>query len=598
MKRIPLFSLIAALFLAACAGPPSADESPEQSTDQRLQSLFEEYFALQLERNPIRATFLGDHRFNDRLAITIAPEWREEAEAIERRFLARAESIDPAALDHDARLSRTLFIRERESAIAGYQFPDHLIPLNQFYNMGNFMAQLGSGEGAQPFNTVEDYEDFLSRMADFSRWVDQAMANMREGIERGVVQPGILMERTATQLESQVVDDPSESIFWRPVNNFPDDIPEAERERLRAAYREAIENRIVPDYRRLSDFIRSEYMPHTLKTDGMTGLPNGEAWYAHRVRQTTTTDLSPAEIHRIGLAEVERIHGEIREVMERVDFEGNLDEFFEFTGSDPRFYPDTEEELLQAYEDLRTRVEDAASRLFDITPEAEFEIRPVEPFREQSASGASYQRPPADGSRPGIFYVNTYDLSARPLWAVQSLFLHEAIPGHHFQIALQQEQEHLPRFRRFGGPTAFTEGWGLYAESLGSEMGLYQDPYQYFGMLNAELWRAIRLVVDTGLHYHGWSREDVLDYMYENSAVGEARAVSEAERYMAIPSQALAYKIGQLRIRQLRREAAEALGEDFDIKAFHNLVLTNGAMPLDVLEEEVARWVEERGASL
>lgn len=598
MKRIPLFALIAALFLAACAGPPSADEPPEQNADQRLHSLFEEYFALQLERNPIRATFLGDHRFNDRLAITIAPDWREEAEAIERRFLARAESIDPAALDHDARLSRTLFIRERESAIADYRFPGHLIPLNQFYNMGNFLAQLGSGEGAQPFNTVEDYEDFLSRLEDFSRWVDQAMANMREGIERGVVQPGILMERTATQLESQVVDDPTESIFWRPVNNFPDDIPEAERERLRTAYREAIENRIVSDYQRLSNFVREEYMPHTLETDGMTGLPDGDDWYAHRVRETTTTDLSPAEIHRIGLAEVERIHGEIREVMERVDFDGSLDEFFEFTGSDPRFYPDTQDELLQAYEDLRPRVEEAASRLFDITPDAAFEIRPVEPFREQSASGASYQRPPADGSRPGIFYVNTYDLSARPLWAVQSLFLHEAIPGHHFQIALQQEQEHLPRFRRFGGPTAFVEGWGLYAESLGSEMGLYEDPYQYFGMLSAELWRAIRLVVDTGLHHHGWSREDVLDYMYENSAVGEARAVSEAERYMAIPSQALAYKIGQLRIQQLRREAANALGDDFDIQAFHNLLLTNGALPLDVLEEEVARWVEERGASL
>jgi uncharacterized protein (DUF885 family) len=586
--------------LLACGGngepeaPGTPGEPERQAAAEALHAAFEEYFDRQVERNPLRATYLGDHRFNDRLAITIAPDYRAESLQIERDYRDRVSDIDPALLDHQDRLSRKFFIRQRESGIRGHDFPRHLVPLNQFYNFGNTMAQLGSGQGAQPFDTETDYRNFIGRMEDFSRWADQAIENMREGMERGIVQPGILMERTADQLAAQVVDDPEDSLFWSPVEELPEDMDEAEREALRDDYRAAIAETLVPTYRRLHDFVMDEYMEATLDTDGMHALPNGEAWYAYLVEQTTTTDMSPAEIHDIGLSEVERIHGEMRDVMDEVGFEGSLHEFFEFTATDEQFYVDEPEELIQAYEDLREHVDQVATTLFDITPEAEYEIRAVEAYRERSASGASYMRAAPDGSRPGIFYVNTYDLSARPLWAVESLFLHEAVPGHHFQIALQQEQEDLPRFRRFGGPTAFTEGWGLYAESIGEEMGVYEDPYQYFGMLNAELWRAIRLVVDTGLHYHGWSREDVLDYMYANSSVGEARAVSEAERYMAIPSQALAYKIGQLEIQRLRAAAEDALGEDFDIKSFHNMILTNGALPLDILEEEVQRWVDEQ----
>ncbi len=581
------------IVLLACAGGEPAERERQMAAEQ-LHAAFDDYFTVQVERNPLYATFLGDHRFNDRLAISIAPAYRADSLLIEKDFLEKVEAVDPALLDHQDRLSREIFIRERQNQIEGHQYPSHLAPLNQFRNFGNTLAQLGSGQGAQPFETEEDYRNFIGRMGDFDRWVDQAIENMREGIEQGVVQPTILIERTADQLKAHVVEDPEESLFWSPLAELPEDMDEAEREALKTDYRQAISEILVPAYRRLHDFLVDDYMAHGLDADGMHALPDGEAWYAHLVAQTTTTDLTPAEIHEIGLAEVARIHEQMHSVMDEVGFDGSLHEFFEFTANDEQFYVDEPEQLIQAYENLREHVDQAATKLFDITPEADYEIRAVESYRERSAAGASYMRPAPDGSRPGIFYVNTYDLSARPLWAVESLFLHEAVPGHHFQIALQQEQDHLPRFRQFGGNTAFIEGWALYAEAIGPEMGLYEDPYQYFGMLNAELWRAIRLVVDSGLHYHGWSRQDVLDYMFENSAVGEARAVSEAERYMAIPSQALAYKIGQLEIQRLRRAAEDALGEAFDIKSFHNMILTNGAVPLDILEDEVQRWVDEQ----
>ena len=327
----------------------------------------------------------------------------------------------------------------------------------------------------------------------------------------------------------------------------------------------------------------------------MAALPDGEAWYAYNASSSTTTDLTPAQIHQIGLDEVARIHGLIRtEVMDKVGFEGTLQEFFEFMKTDPRFQFESEDALLTHYRGLEATVNQHVPKLFSLTPKADFEIRPVEPFRAQSAAGGSYMRPSEDGSRPGVFYVNTYDLPTRQTWDAEDLFLHEAIPGHHFQLALQQELTGLPMFRRFGGETAFTEGWGLYAESLGKDLGLYQDPYNYFGYLQNELWRAIRLVVDTGLHSKGWTREQVIAYMLENSATGETPAISETERYMAIPGQALAYKIGELKIQELRDRAEAALGEDFDIRAFHAEVLKDGSVPLEVLEAKIDRWIAAR----
>lgn len=584
------------LFLAACGERP-ADVTVVQTAEQaaaELNALVEEYFDKVLELNPLYATSIGDYRFNDRMANTISPEHIEISAALDREYLERLLAIDPALLVGQDRLTYDTFRWSREMDLAGDRFPGELQPIDQFYSVTNNFVQLGSGTSVHPFKTVKDYDDFLSRVDDFLVIVDQAIVNMRKGTEQGIVQPTILMEKVLPQLESQITDDIESSTFYTPIKNMPEDFGAEDRERLAVAYRETITTKIVPAYQRLHNFIGDDYLDATRDSVGISELPDGEAWYAYLVRQRTTTELTPAEIHQIGRDEVARIHGEMREVMGEVGFEGDLQDFFEFLNTDEQFYFDTPEELIQGYRDMTVRVTELTRKLFDVAPKTGFEVRPVEAFREESASGGSYRRGTPDGSRPGVFFANTYDIKARPKWSMESLFLHEAIPGHYFQIEIQQELENVPRFRRFGGYTAFSEGWGLYAESLGKELGMYTDPYQYFGALNAELWRAIRLVVDTGLHSKGWSRQDVLDYMYANSAVKEARAVSEAERYMAIPGQALAYKIGELKIRELRTRAEEKLGDRFDVVAFHRMVLSEGAMPLTLLEQRVDRWIAEQ----
>jgi uncharacterized protein (DUF885 family) len=375
---------------------------------------------------------------------------------------------------------------------------------------------------------------------------------------------------------------------------MPEGFSDADRERLTAAYLEKISGTIIPAYQRLNNFIGDEYLAAARETVGLYALPNGREWYAYLVRVRTTTDMTPDEIHQVGLDEVARIHEEMRGVMKEVGFEGNLKEFFEFVNTDDQFFFDEAEELIQGYRDMSEHIGELSKNLFEIFPNTAFEVRRVEPFREQSAAGGSYMAGTADGSRPGVFYANAYDIKARGKWAMESLFLHEAIPGHHFQIMIQRENESLPEFRRYGGFTAFSEGWGLYAESLGKELGVFTDPYQYFGGLNAELWRAIRLVVDTGIHAKGWTRQQVLDYMYANSAVAEARAVAEAERFMAIPAQALAYKVGQLKILAIRADAEARLGDKFDVKDFHTQVLKDGAMPLSLLAAKIDRWIESQ----
>jgi uncharacterized protein (DUF885 family) len=604
-RQLPVLFIAAALFgcsdpepatpSASPAAPAPAPGSVPETPAEALDALYAAYFEDLLALFPLLATSIGDERYNDQYPNTLSAEYRERVRAFHERYLDEALAIGDTGLTGEARVSYDVFVRARRDALAEMAFPSWMMPINQFRNAANSFARLGSGRSSQPFDTVADYDNFLSRIGGFSEWSAQAIENMRLGIEAGVVQPRILMEKALPQLAAHVQDDPEASMFWRPVAAMPDSFPGEERARLTEAYREAITTRVVPAYKALHDFIRDEYLPAARETVGMLALPDGRAWYAQLVREYTTTDLTPAEIHEIGLAEVARIHGEMRAVMEQVGFEGDLGEFFTFMNTDPQFYFDRREELLDGYEALRARVDAGVAPLFTLTPDAGYEIRPVEPFREKSAAGGSYQRPSADGSRPGIFYVNTYDLSARPSWAMESLFLHEAVPGHHFQIAINQELDELPAFRRFSFYTAYTEGWALYAESLGKAMGVYEDPYQYFGKLNAELWRAVRLVVDTGLHEKGWSRQDVLDFMYANSAVNEARAVAEAERYMAIPGQALSYKVGQLKIQELRDRAETALGEDFDIRAFHARVLESGALPLDVLETNLERWMTAPG---
>jgi uncharacterized protein (DUF885 family) len=410
-----------------------------------------------------------------------------------------------------------------------------------------------------------------------------------------VVQPRPVMEKVLPQLEAMIAATPAESLFFAPVKAFPEGIGAGDRERLMAAYTVAIRDEVTPAFVRLRDFIRDEYLPKTRDTVAWSALPDGAAWYAFYVQEHTTTTMTADEIHQLGLSEVQRILGEMDKVRQTVGFEGDLDAFFTFLETDPRFYFTAGADLVQGYRDLKLRIDAALPKLFSLFPKADYEVREVEAFRAQSAAGASYQQPSADGSRPGIFYVNTYNLKAQPKFGMETLSLHEASPGHHFQTTIQQELEDLPRFRRFGGDyTAYVEGWALYAEYLGKELGLFTDPYQWFGRLNDEQLRAMRLVVDTGLHAKGWTREQAIQYMLDNSTLAESDVVSEVERYIAWPGQALGYKVGDLALQALRRKAEATLGPKFDVRDFHREVLSDGAVPLDVLKAKIDRWIEAR----
>jgi uncharacterized protein (DUF885 family) len=457
------------------------------------------------------------------------------------------------------------------------------------------MPALGSGTNAQPFATVEDYERWLKRLDGLAVWMDQAIVNMREGATIGVVQPRAVTEKVLGQLEAMVVPRAEDSQYFAPVRSFPDSFSAADRDRLSAEYTRVLDDTLLPAYRRLRDFVRDEYLPKSRSSVAWTALPDGPAWYAYYVQEHTTTRMTPEEIHALGLSEVKRILSEMDAVRRQVGFEGDLEAFFTFLETDPQFYFTQGADLLDGYRKLKTRIDAALPKLFSVFPRADYEVREVEAFRAQSAAGAYYQQPSADGTRPGVFYVNTYNLKAQPKFGMETLSLHEASPGHHFQVTIQQELDGVPRFRRFGGDyTAYVEGWALYAESLGRELGLFTDPYQWFGRLNDEQLRAMRLVVDTGLHAKGWTREQAIEFMLENSTMAESDVVSEVERYIAWPGQALGYKVGDLRIQGLRRKAEQELGPKFDLRDFHREVLSDGAVPMDVLEAKVDRWIAAR----
>nr|WP_194756050.1 DUF885 domain-containing protein [Aliidiomarina indica] len=575
---------------------PSSDRQMAQKAEdvgKFLEQTYAEYTEAMLALEPLQATFRGVTTYNDQLPNIFSAEHQERRKMLEEEYIAILKRVNPEILSYDDRLSYDMFLYQREMQLARFEYPETLLPLNQFYNVTNTFAMLGSGTSAQPFKTVRDYDNWAARMRQIPTLTRQIIENMNEGIDADVVQPRVLMERVLGQLNAHLVDDLADSLFMRPIREFPEDMPTTEQERLASLYEELITEVVLPAYQELHDYVDRVYLNYA-RTDsyGLGALPNGQAWYQFLVSWHTTTDLTAAEVHALGLSEVARIQQEIEDIMGQVNFDGSLQEFFAFTRDDPQFHYDSREAMLEDYRAFAAEAEAQSERLFfpEMLPKAGYEIRPVEQFRERSASSGSYSRPSEDGSRPGIFYLNTYDLSARPTWAKGALTLHEAVPGHHYQIALQQELTHLPDFRRFGTITAYVEGWGLYAESLGDELGVY-GPYDRYGALIAELWRAIRLVVDTGIHAKGWSREQVLSYMAENAPVNEARRVSEAERYMALPGQALAYKVGQLRIQQLRERAESALGDRFDVREFHQQVLQHGSIPLTILEREIDAWI-------
>ncbi|KQZ59923.1 MULTISPECIES: DUF885 family protein [unclassified Lysobacter] len=599
MTLRPLALALALTVAAAAIAPGHAAETPkaaavDQAKAAKLTALYGQYWEEVLKLNPVQATFQGDNRYNDQLPDFGTAQYRQESHDFTVRWLKTVQDIGPAGLQGQDLLSYETFVRDSKMSLESEQFPDWMMPINQMGSMASFAVQMGSGTGPQPFKTVKDYDNWLARGSKLPGLFDTAIDNMRQGMKAGVVQPKALMIKVIPQFDALIKDKPEETLFWGPITNLPKDFSDADKQRLTAAYREMIGTRLMPAYKKLRAFINDEYLPATRDSVGLDKLPNGQAWYAFNARQRTTTDLSPAQIHQIGLDEVARIHGEIRKVMTQVGFKGSLQDFFKFMQTDPRFGFKSEDALLAHYRALEAKINQKIPQQFSLVPKAPFEIRAVEPFRAQSAAGGEYRSPSEDGSRPGVFYVNTYDLPTRKTWDAEDLYLHEAIPGHHFQLALQQELTGIPAFRRFGGETAFIEGWGLYAESLGKDLGVYTDPYDYFGYLQNELWRAIRLVTDTGLHSKGWTREQVIKYMLDNSAESETQSTAEAERYIAWPGQALAYKIGELKIQELRRKAEKELGTKFDVREFHAEVLKDGSVPLEVLQQKVDRWIASK----
>ena len=566
-----------------------------QDNASRLNRIYDEYWDASMRLNPLQATFQGDPRFNDQLPNFLSPASRQQAHDFMVEWLGKAEAVGKDGLQGQDLLSYEIFVRDAHISLAAEQQPSWMLPINPYNNLASIIAVLGSGAGAQPFRTVKDYENWSRRSLAVPALFDQAIANMREGMAAGVVQPRALMEKVLPQLDAVIKPSAEESIFWAPVRNMPEDFSAEDRERLAAEYKRMIEYRLLPAYRALRGFIATQYLPAARVTDGLGALPNGQAWYAHTIANLTSSSRTPAEIHELGEQEVKDLQERIATVMKEAKIRGSAQKTFAAMRNDRQFTFRDEAALLARYREVGQQVDAALPALFDTRPKAALDIRPVPAEHALTASAASYQPPsPADGSQPGVLQVNTRDLPSRKRWAVPLQYLHEGIPGHHLQLGLQQELSTLPRFRRLGGDVAFVEGWGLYAESLGDEMGIYRDPYDRLGYLQTTLLRTVRLVADTGLHAAGWSRQQAIDYMVKNADLSTADAAAEVERFMALPGQTLAYRVGEIKIRRLREKAQAALGEGFDPREFHNEVLKDGSMPLDILEAKIDRWIASK----
>jgi len=568
--------------------------SQEVVSADTIKNLFARYYDERMQLFPLEATQNGDNRFNDQLPCDISVAYREKIKHFYRKYLDELMQYDKSRLSEQDQVSYEILRWELETDLEGFSFDDHYMPVNQFWGLPLTMAQLGSGKSNQPFKTVKDYENFLGRMAGFATWCDTAISNMRKGTQSGLVLPKVLAQRMVPQMQAMVVKDIRNYIFYEPLKHMPDSFSSSDKARLINLYETSINEKIIPSYKKLLDFIQEEYMDKCRINAGISNVPGGKERYAWLARYWTTTTMTPDEIFAVGEAEVKRLRGEMERVKNETGFKGDLHAFFSYINSDKKFRPyQSAEQVLEAYRAIQTRMQPQLKNLFHKTPISKFEVRQTEKFREASAS-AEYNQGSPDGSRPGIFYVPVPDPAKSNVVGMEDLFLHEAIPGHHFQVSLQMENKDLPEFRRFLWYGAYGEGWALYTESLGKELGLYTDPYQYFGSLSEEMHRAIRLVVDVGMHLKGWTREEAIKYSLENEAESEEAITAEIERYMAIPGQALAYKIGQLRIMALRQKAEQELGEKFKIADFHDKLLSEGCLPIHVLEERINLWIETR----
>lgn len=555
-----------------------------------ITELCNSYYEERLGLFPFEAAQAGDMRFNDRFPIDISDIYRIKLRSFFEKYKKQLDEISPAQVDAKDITSYELLNWECRTALEELDFPLNLMPLNQFDAMHLKLAQLGSGAGIQPFKTVEDYDNWLKRASGFSNWADTAIFNMKKGIKTGVVLPKSLAIKILPQLR-EVIKPTKKSIFWNPISDLPKDIDKREQNRLTEAFKILIEKNLNPAYSRLADFFEKEYIPKCRESSGIGSIPQGPQIYQHFVKMWTTTLSSPDEIFMLGQSEVKRIKAEMEQVKTAVGFQGDIKAFFEYVNHLPLLHPYTQDQqVIEGFRKIQAKMQPQLLNLFDVVPKTAFEIRQTEKFREASAS-AEYNQGAPDGSRPGIFYCPVLDPKDYNIFQDEALFLHEAIPGHHYQCSLQSENTDLPKFRRFLWYGAYGEGWALYAESLGKELGLYSNPYQYFGKLGMEMHRAIRLVVDVGMHHKGWTREQAINYSLENEAETEQNTIAEVERYMAIPGQALSYKVGQLKILEMRRKAESELEKKFDIRKFHNETLKFGCLTLALYEKTINEWI-------
>ena len=588
MKKTLLLLLILPLLYASCKNSKTGTNA---AANQDLASFFDRYYENRLKLYPLEATSIGDNRYNDQLPNDGSTDFLKKAKAFYADNLQKIKQFKREDLNAEDQLSYDIFMYEMQMALDGFNYHFEYLPFNQFYALPLTIGQFGSGSGAQPFKTVKDYDDWLKRLSAFSVWADTAINNFNKGIKAGTVLPKVLVVKMIPQMRAMEVADPAKSLFYSPINNFPKSFSDTEKSRLKEAYTKAIRQEVVPIYKKLGDYLQTQYLPHARTSSGYSAMPGGLAMYTYLVKQQTTTNKTPEEIYRLGLSEVQRIRTKMDSIKQAVGFKGDLQAFFEYMKTDPKFMPyKTPQQVLAAFDQIHKRMEPNLKKMFNHVPKTPFEIRQTEAFRAASAS-AEYNQGSADGSRPGIFYVPILDATKFNITSgMESLFLHEAIPGHHYQISLTQENTSLPKFRRFGGDNAYVEGWALYCESLGKELGLYTDPYQYMGALGDEIHRAIRLVVDVGIHTKGMTREQAIKYMMDNEAISEQGATAEIERYMAIPGQALGYKIGALKIQELRNKYEKQMGSKFNLADFHDQILKDGSMPLSVLEKKMDAW--------
>jgi uncharacterized protein (DUF885 family) len=587
VRRLLTFLSASALFFVANAPARAQGGAQPNEAAKALHSLFDEEWEYSMREYPTLASSLGDRRYNDRWS-DVTPAAVERRHRHTADVLGRLKAIDRARLSPADQLNYDLFRKDYETSFEGYRFRWHLVPLNQ---RGGIQTEDDLGDLLR-FTTVKDYEDWIARLRSFPAYMDGTLALLREGVRVRMVHPRIISERIPAQIDKQIVASPEESPFFRPFKRIPDSFSAADRARLLAAGRDAISAQVVPSFRKMKEFFVEEYVPASYPEVGAWQMPDGAQMYAFEARRHTTTSLTPQQIHEIGLAEVKRIRAEMESIMGRVGFKGTLQEFFKYLRTDPKFYYKSPEELLDAYRALSKRIDPNLVKVFRTLPRQPYGDEPIPANVAPDTTTAYYQQGSPDGSRAGTFYVNLYKPETRPKYEMMALALHESVPGHHLQIALAQELGEVPKFRRYGNDyTAFVEGWGLYAESLGDEMGLYDDVYAKFGQLTYEMWRAVRLVVDTGIHSMRWTRQRAIDFFTENAAKSELDIVNEIDRYIAWPGQALAYKIGELKIKELRRRAQDSLGAGFDVREFHEIVLGSGAVPLDVLERNVDEWL-------